>query len=129
MKKLFIFFILLACFGFAKAQQTAPKAEEPQMKQYFFVMLSRGPNRSQDAETAKQLQAGHMAHLNKMADDGKLNVAGPFGDDGNWRGILIFKTETLEEAKKLVEQDPMIKAGRLAYEIHPWWSQKGVKLD
>lgn len=60
---------------------------------------------------------------------GKLNVAGPFGDDGDWRGILIFKSGTLEEIKALVEQDPMVKIGRLTYEIHPWWSQKGIKLD
>ncbi len=129
MKKLLFALILIATFGFAKAQQATPKVEEPQMKQYFFVMLKRGPNRTQDEATVKQLQEGHMAHLNKMAEMGKLNIAGPFGDDGDWRGILIFKTETLEEAENLVKQDPMVKIGRLAYEIHPWWSQKGVKLD
>lgn len=121
-------FLLLPALAI-KAQQTPPKADEPQMKQYYFVMLKRGPNHSQDAETTKKLQEGHMAHLNKMAEMGKLNVAGPFGDDGDWRGILIFKSGTLEEIKVLVEQDPMIKIGRLTYEIHPWWSQKGIKLD
>lgn len=125
--------ILLAClvlFALAiKAQQVSPKIEEPQLKQYIFVMLKRGPNRNQDELSTKQLQEGHMAHLNKMAEIGKLNIAGPFGDDGDWRGILIFKSGSLEEIKALVEQDPMVKAGRLAFEIHPWWSQKGIKLD
>lgn len=129
MKKLIVLALLLFPALASKAQQTAPKAEEPQMKQYFFVMLKRGPNRSQDAESVKKLQEAHIAHLDKMAEMGKLNVAGPFGDDGDWRGIMIFKSGTLEEIKALVEQDPMVKIGRLNYEIHPWWSQKGIKLD
>ncbi len=48
---------------------------------------------------------------------------------GDWRGIFIFKTKTIDEAKALVEKDPMIMAGRLNYEIHPWWTMKGAKLD
>src|SRR5687768_7021789 len=99
------------------------------MKEYFFVMLKRGPHRNHDKETASKLQTEHIAHLDKMTADRELIIAGPFGDNGDWRGILIFKTKTLEEAKGLVEQDPMVKIGRLAYEIHPWWSMKGAKLD
>jgi uncharacterized protein len=126
---LLIVFCLL--HGLIASSQTAPpvKADEAQMKEYFFVMLKKGPNRNQDKETAERLQEGHMANINKMSQDGKLAIAGPFGDDGDWRGIFIFKTKTIEEAKTLVEQDPMIKAGRLTYEIHPWWTMKGGKLD
>lgn len=129
MKKLLFALILISSFGIVKAQQTAAKAEAPQMKQYFFVMLKSGPNRSQDEATAKALQAGHMAHMQKMYEDGKLTIAGPFGDNSDWRGIWIFNTETMEETQKLADQDPMVKAGRLVYEIHPWWSQKGAKLN
>lgn len=129
MKKALLTLILISAFALLKAQQIAPKAEEPQMKQYYFVMLKSGPNRGQDKETTAQLQAGHMAHMQKMYQDGKLSIAGPFADNGEWRGIWIFNTTTLEEAQKLAEQDPMIKAGRLIYEIHPWWSQKGAKLN
>lgn len=53
MKKLIVLALLLLPALVSKAQQTAPKAEEPQMKQYIFVMLKRGPNRSQDAESVK----------------------------------------------------------------------------
>ncbi len=128
MKTLFVIvFLLLSMNSFSQQEQA--KTEKPQMKEYFFVMLKRGTNRSQESLTAQKLQAGHMAHIQKMADDGKLAIAGPFGDDGDWRGIFIFKTKTMDEAKALVEKDPMIMAGRLNYEIHPWWTMKGVKLD
>lgn len=90
----------------------------------WFVMLTKGANRSQDSATAMRLQEGHMANITKMADEGKLLVAGPFLEDANWRGIFILKCESKEEAEQLIKQDPAIAAGRLAYEIHPWMTGK-----
>ena len=129
MKKIFLFFTLFYSVSALSQQEAAAKATEPQLKEYFFVMLKRGSNQSQDSPSTEKLQQQHMAHIQKMSTDGHLAVAGPFGDDGAWRGIFIFKTKTIDEAKKLVEQDPMIRAGRLTYEIHPWWTVKGAKLD
>jgi uncharacterized protein len=97
-------------------------SDAPKMKQYFFVMLTKGPNRSQDSTTAANLQKGHMDNMGKMAKEGKLIVAGPFGDDGEWRGIFILDCATKEEAEALVKADPAIQAGRLGYEIRPWWT-------
>ena len=76
-------------------------------------MLKAGPNRSQDSTTAAKIQEGHMANIRKLGESGKLVVAGPFGDDGNWRGIFIFDTPTIEEAEQLVKTDPAIQSGRL----------------
>ena len=67
-----------------------------------------------------------MANIERLAKEGKIIVAGPFGDDGNWRGIFIFDCETQEEVEKLLQTDPAIAAGRMAYEIHPWWTAKGT---
>jgi uncharacterized protein YciI len=97
-------------------------SDAPKMKQYFFVMLTKGPNRSQDSTTAANLQKGHMDNLGNMAKKGKLLVAGPFGDDGDWRGIFILDCATKEEAEALVKADPAVQAGRLGYEIRPWWT-------
>lgn len=111
------------------AQQQTSKKMEEELKEYFFVMLKRGPNRSQPKAVADSIQKGHLSHINKMAESGQLCIAGPFGDDGDWRGILIFKTKSIQETRDLVEPDPAIKSGRLTYEIHPWWSMKGARLD
>tara|TARA_R110001583_G_scaffold24869_5_gene90477 strand:- start:3670 stop:3873 length:204 start_codon:yes stop_codon:yes gene_type:complete len=46
-------------------------------------------------------------------------LVGPFFDDGDIRGINIFNVTTIEEAEKLTESDPAIKAGRLIMELHP----------
>jgi uncharacterized protein YciI len=63
-----------------------------------------------------------MANISKLYYEGKLKVAGPFGDDGNWRGIFIFDMPTKEEVEQLLKTDPAIESGRLGYEIHPWYT-------
>lgn len=104
------------------AVQPAKKAHDAGIKQYWFVMLKKGENRSHDSATAAKIQEGHMANIASLYNAGKLKVAGPFGDDGDWRGIFIFDCKTKEEVEKLLVTDPAISAGRLAYEIHPWWT-------
>jgi uncharacterized protein YciI len=67
------------------------------MKQYYFVMLTKGNNRTQDSITAAQIQKAHLENIGRLAKAGKIIVAGPFGDDGNWRGIFIFDAKSVEE--------------------------------
>ena len=98
------------------------------MQQYFIAFLKRGPNRSQNKEEADSLQTLHLAHLGRMYEEGYADISGPFGDDGDIRGITIYNTPTLEMADSLANMDPMVKAGRLEIEIHPWWAGKGFPL-
>ena len=44
------------------------------------------------------------------------------------RGITIYNVPTLKMADSLANSDPMVKAGRLEIEIHPWWAGKGFPL-
>ena len=98
------------------------------MQQYFIAFLKRGPIRNQNEEEATRLQKEHMAHLDKMYDLGYADISGPFGDDGDIRGITIYNVPTLEMADSLANSDPMVKAGRLVIEMHPWWAGKGFPL-
>jgi uncharacterized protein YciI len=61
-----------------------------------------------------------------MAKSGKLVGAGPFADDGDLRGVFIFRLDSATEAKALAEADPAVKAGRLAIEMHSWMGPKGI---
>ncbi len=98
------------------------------MQQYFIAFLKRGENRDQNEEEANKLQEAHLAHLGKMYDLGYADISGPFGDDGDIRGITIYNVPTLAMADSLANADPMVKAGRLKIEIHPWWAAKGFPL-
>lgn len=130
MKRIVVLSLLCLFFtvGYAQKNTKEPAPPKYEMKQYWFVMLVKGKDRDKIIDTAiiNKLQAGHMANINAMAEAGKLIVAGPFGDDGHWRGIFIFDAASKEEVEKLLLTDPAIKAGRFDYEIHPWWTAKGT---
>jgi len=98
------------------------------MQQYFIAFLKRGPNRSQNKSETDSLQTLHLAHLGRMYQEGYADISGPFGDDGDVRGITIYNVPTLKLADSLANMDPMVKAGRLVIEVRPWWAAKGFPL-
>ncbi len=98
------------------------------MKQYFFCIYIRGEKTDQDSATLAKLQNGHLENITAMDKAGVICMAGPFGDDTEKRGILMFDVATEEEAIAWLKKDPMVIEGRLTYEIHPWWGAKGSKL-
>ena len=98
------------------------------MQQYFIAFLKSGPTRSQTKEEAERLQSLHLAYLSKMYELGYADISGPFGDNGDIRGITIYNVPTLYMADSLANADPMVKAGRLIIETHPWWAAKGFSL-
>ena len=102
-------------------------ADEYGMHRYVVAFLKAGPNRDQDSTTAAELQRAHMQNIQRMADEGKLVLAGPFMDDGPIRGLYIFDVDSIEEAEKLTETDPAIQQGRLTMELHPWYGSAAVK--
>ncbi len=99
------------------------------MQQYYMVFLKKGDNRSQDSTKTAKLQEQHLTFLGKMAEEGYASLIGPFGGDGDIRGIAVYNTATKEEADSLARLDPMVKAGRLKVEVYPWWTAKGGKLN
>ena len=101
-------------------------ADDYGMKKYVMAFLKRGPNRSPDSAVRAQLQQAHLQNIQRMADKGKLIVAGPFLDTLDVRGIYIFNVESVEEAKALTETDPAIKAGSLVMELRPWYGSAAL---
>ncbi len=101
-------------------------ADEYGMKQYVIAFLRKGPNRPTDKVVADSLQKAHLDNISRMAEEGKLVVAGPFLNDGDLRGIYIFNVATIEEAQQLTETDPAIIAGSLTMELMPWYSSAAL---
>lgn len=141
MKKIIFSLLFIGWAGIVGAQDMdTTQVKEPEtfemqdgdttyvMQKYFMVFLKAGPNRSQDEGEAQEIQKKHMAHLTKLAESGKTSITGPMAEGGDIRGIVIFNTATKEEAQRLAEQDPAVKAGRLTVEVHPWWAAKGSTL-
>jgi uncharacterized protein len=100
------------------------KASAPaRLETVYFGFLKRGPNRKEgDGSTpeVQELQKAHIANINRLAENKKLVMAGPFGDNGDLRGIFVFRVGSLKEAQDLAATDPMIKIDRLRLDLHPW---------
>lgn len=79
--------------------------------------------RQTSSRLSSELENKHEKH---RAAEGKLVLAGPFLDGGELRGIFLFKVETLEEARALVETDPAVAAGRLKMELRPWYGSAAI---
>ena len=93
----------------------------------YLAFLTRGEKWTPDKTPAtEEIQKGHMANINRLAELKKLVAAGPFGDDGRLRGIFVFRVASLDEARALTATDPAIQAGRLAMDIHQWMVPEGI---
>jgi len=107
---------------------SAQAEPEYKMTTYQVAFLKRGPAWTpQSTPETQKIQEGHMANIAAMAKTGKLILAGPFMDNGDLRGLFVFKA-TAEEARQLAAQDPAVKAGRLILEWHPWYSAEGITI-
>jgi len=71
-----------------------------------------------DDGVRQQIGIHPFANIHRLADEGKLVVAGPFGDKNDWRGMFIFNVETVEDAQKLTATDPVIKSGLMVADYH-----------
>lgn len=95
---------------------------------YTMCLLRRPPNAPQLPEAElDRLQAAHLAHRAELKRQGKIVANGPFGEqtDISLRGMSIFTT-SLEEAARLNDADPLVEAGRLAYDLFEWWVAAGT---
>ncbi|MCB9178066.1 MAG: hypothetical protein H6590_01390 [Flavobacteriales bacterium] len=100
------------------------------MKQYWFVLYSTGADTTAlDSTTSAELMKAHLAHQDMQGERGLIVMGGPYGpNDVRWRGLLLYDCETREEVEGYLRQDPLVRRGRLAYTIAPWFGAVGTKL-
>src|SRR5687768_4379030 len=105
-------------------------ADERGMKMYVLCILKTGPKDAEiKGEERKEIFAGHFANIGRLADEGKLAVAGPFGkNDKAYRGLYIFNVATIEEAEKLVMLDPAVKAGVFVPDLTLWYGSAAMMV-
>jgi len=102
-------------------------AEPPGFEQYALVLMKRGDHWNPNAPEFMDVMKEHHAFVKRMTDQGNMAIAGPFpfSDQGELRGVAIFRVGA-EQTAKLTQDDPIVKAGLLKTEIHPWGTGKGV---
>ena len=105
-------------------------ADERGMHMYVLCILKTGPKDAEiKGDERKAIFAGHFANIERLAGEGKLAVAGPFGkNDRDYRGLYIFNVATVEEAQQLVVLDPAVKAGVFVPEMTPWYGSAAMMV-
>ncbi|SFG98641.1 Uncharacterized conserved protein YciI, contains a putative active-site phosphohistidine [Duganella sp. CF458] len=129
----------LACLAQAQSQSSTPPAYDAElakslggnehgMRKYVFVVLRTGPNKVPAGQERTEMFAGHMANIQRLADESKLAYAGPLDGVGGARGIFIFAVESIDEAKALVATDPVIVKGEMVAEYHTHFGSAGLMM-
>ena len=67
----------------------------------------------------------HPGSVAKLVEQGTIALAGPIRDEGNLKGVYIYRLNP-ESAGKAVRDDLLVKGGFVKPEIHAWMTAKGV---
>ena len=108
--------------GYDSALAHKTGADDYGMKPYVLAFLKKGTASITDKAKSNELLMGHMKNISKLAEEGKMVVAGPMMDNTGLEGIFIFNVKTVAEAEVLSQSDPAVKAGLFAMEYHPWYA-------
>ena len=104
-------------------------ADELGMKMYVLVILKTGDTKIEEKALRDSLFRGHFANINKLADEGKLVVAGPLEKNENqYRGIFILDVKTFAEAGLLLQNDPTVSQGIFKPEMYEWYGSAALPV-
>lgn len=126
----------LGCSGAAFAAEAPERpalarlfgADERGMRKYVLVVLKTGPNRVAPGPERDEMFKGHFANIERLANEGKLVLAGPFDGADGWRGLFVFAVTDVEEARRLVATDPVVAKGEMVAEYHPYYGTAALVL-
>lgn len=73
-----------------------------------------------DPKKDKEILDVHIEYLNTLIHEGKIFAKGPFTDHSG--GLVIYKADSYEEAKKMAENDPAVLEGSRKLTLKEWRS-------
>jgi hypothetical protein len=80
-------------------------------------------------DAVKENLPAHLAYQAELEEAGKLALAGPMsdlsGDMMEGTGLIIYRAESLEEARLLAEDDPMHASGARSFTLRRWLVNEG----
>ncbi|MBY0124084.1 YciI family protein [Bacillus sp. S/N-304-OC-R1] len=82
----------------------------------YFIAIMRTIDPVKDEEIRKE----HIDYLNDLIEKGKIVAKGPFTDHSG--GLIIFRAESLEEARILADGDPASIEKTREFTLKEWRS-------
>lgn len=113
-----------ASYDAALAQ--AAGADEMGMRKYVLVILKSSATPVPKGPERDEMFKGHFANMGRLAEEGKLVLAGPLDGKEGWRGLFVLATPDLEEAARWVATDPVVARGEMVPELHALYSSAAL---
>jgi uncharacterized protein YciI len=96
----------------------------------FELVLLRRPQhpREYPEQELERIQREHMDYHEQLRDAGHIVTNGPVDEqpDPSLRGLAFYRTGSLDQSRKLAQDDPAVRAGRLTVEIMTWYCPPGT---
>lgn len=71
-----------------------------------------------DAEKNRRDRPAHLEYIFALRAEGKVHEGGRFADGSG--GMVVYRVDSLEEARRLAEADPIVAGGARTYVLHEW---------
>ncbi len=98
---------------YVRLHKADPKMAED-MGVYPFFVLRRGT-------AAGDAVAAHEQYLAGLRREGKIAAAGTVEGDSEVLAMVVLRRMDEQDARRLMDADPAVKAGALRPEFHRWW--------
>jgi HD superfamily phosphodiesterase len=114
-----------------EVEKTIPVSDEfmqqmiSQSKEYSIVILKRTQQR--DEPDVEKIMWEHGRRNFTLRANGLLPIVCPVSDGSEISGVSVFSA-SVEETKKMMDEDPGVKAGVFSFEVHPCRSFPGSCL-
>lgn len=80
----------------------------------YVMMIKRGKSYN---KVTKAVITRHVENLKTLDNDGKIELCGPLKGYPGVAGMVIFKTQSYEEAEALCKQEPLVVEGYATYTL------------
>ncbi|MBO8164327.1 MAG: hypothetical protein H0Z34_11500 [Brevibacillus sp.] len=71
-----------------------------------------------DPDLNAKIRPAHLDYINQLFLQDKVVMAGPFTDKRG--GMVIYRANSLEEARQMAEADPVVAQGARTLELREW---------
>jgi uncharacterized protein YciI len=103
----------------------------PQLAMYQVALLRRSRHYDDfDEESRERIFREHLAYTLSMVASGEQLAAGPVQDspdeEENICGLGVYQKDSLDEARKILANDPGVRQELYTFDVMTWLSAPGV---
>ena len=107
-------------------EMIATASERGMLAKQLFVVFTEPTG---DLGKVQEARAEHLKYQVEIEQKGIMFAAGPLADASGERwggdGMIIIRADSMEEATRIAEADPMHSSGARTFRIRPWLMNEG----